>query len=82
MMHVFICPDCGGTRMVSLSRSLKCPMCCAKMANCELDYMEWIHLTGGQRKRMVALYRHADREKLCFTRPIPFYDRLEHNYYL
>ena len=40
MMYVFICPKCGRSTMVSLYRSLKCRVCQADMANCELIF--WI----------------------------------------
>lgn len=81
MMYVFICPDCGASRMVSLLRSLDCPVCAGHMANCELDYMDWIRLSKKQRDKLIHFYRQADKDKLCFLRPMPFYDRWERNYY-
>lgn len=82
MMYVFICPKCKATRMVSLLRSLNCQRCCEPMANCEMDYTEWIRLTKEQREKIIDLYHKADKDKLCFLRPMPFYDRWERNYYL
>lgn len=82
MMYVFICPKCKATRMVSLMRRLECQCCASPMANCEMDYVEWIHLTKDQREMIVEMYHNAEDDKLCFTRPLPFYDRWERNYYL
>ena len=82
MMYVFICPKCKATRMVSLLRKLDCQCCSSPMANCELDYMEWINLTPKQRQKMIDLYHNADPAKLCFLRPMPFSDRWERNYYM
>lgn len=81
MMYVFICPECSATRMVSLLRQLDCQCCGAPMANCEIDYLDWIQLTAKQRNRMISLYHRAERDKLCFLRPLPYYDRWERNYY-
>ena len=75
-------PKCKATRMVSLLRKLDCQCCSSPMANCELDYMEWINLTPKQRQKMIDLYHNADPAKLCFLRPMPFYDRWERNYYM
>ena len=64
MMYVFICPKCKATRMVSLLRKLDCQCCSSPMANCELDYMEWINLTPKQRQKMIDLYHNADPVQL------------------
>ena len=66
----------------SALEKLDCQCCSSPMANCELDYMEWINLAPKQRQKMIDLYHNADPAKLCFLRPMPFYDRWERNYYM
>lgn len=81
MMYVFICPECGRSRMVSLQRKLRCTACGTPMANCEIDFLDWIQLDGEKREKMIYFYCHTKKENLCFFRPMPFYDRWERNYF-
>lgn len=81
MMYVFICPSCGRTRMVSLQRKLHCSNCKRAMANCEIDFMDWIELEQEKRDKIIFFYQNIKESELCFFRPMPFYDRWERNYY-
>lgn len=81
MMYVFICPKCARTRMVSLQRKLICADCGTPMANCEIEFSDWIRMDEYRRRKLVYFYCHTKQENLCFFRPMPFYDRTERNYY-
>jgi len=67
--------------MVSLQRKLTCSSCEAPMANCELDFTDWIRLDQKKRDKIVYFYCNTKEEDLCFFRPMPFYDRWERNYF-
>ena len=81
MMYVFICPKCGRSTMVSLYRSLKCRVCQADMANCEIDFLDWVELEPEQRQKLIGIYQKANPSDLCFYRPMPYYDHKERNYW-
>lgn len=81
MMYVFICPKCGHTRMVSLLRELTCTRCNAAMANCEIDFLDWVDLGLKEREKLIHFYQQADPKDLCFYRPMPFYDHWERGYW-
>lgn len=81
MMYVFICPKCAKTRMVSLQRQLSCSACGRSMANCEIDFTDWIRLDESQRQKMIYVYSHTEDKNLCFFRPMPVYNRWERNYF-
>lgn len=74
MMYVFICPKCGYSTMVSLYRSLECRVCGEDMANCEIDFLDWVELSMEQRKKLIRMYQKTDPKNLCFYRPMPYYD--------
>ena len=67
--------------MVSLQRQLSCSACGRSMANCEIDFTDWIRLDESQRQKMIYVYSHTEDKNLCFFRPMPVYNRWERNYF-
>ncbi|MCI6675546.1 MAG: hypothetical protein MSG78_01315 [Clostridiales bacterium] len=51
------------------------------MANCEIDFLDWVDLGLEERKKLIRFYQQADPKDLCFYRPMPFYDHWERGYW-
>ncbi len=57
MIRVFVCPECGKTRVVSKFLRAQCYQCGAEMCPCETPYVEWVELATEERERIAGNYR-------------------------
>ncbi|MCI8551189.1 MAG: DNA-directed RNA polymerase subunit M [Lachnospiraceae bacterium] len=63
MIRVFICPECGKTRMVSKLLKAECHCCGAAMCSCEIPYSEWVELDSGEREQISKRLLRSEKDK-------------------
>lgn len=53
MMHVYLCPKCKKTYMISRRKQASCYVCGGYMVYCSLDFNDWVEKTETQRKEFI-----------------------------
>lgn len=52
MIRVFVCPECGKTRVVSKFLKAECYQCGAQMQVCDVPYTVWVEMSQEERKQI------------------------------
>lgn len=63
MIRVFVCPECGKTRVVSKFLKADCYQCGTAMEICDIPYTEWVELTPEKREQAAEAYRIQKKNK-------------------
>ncbi|MCI8465202.1 MAG: DNA-directed RNA polymerase subunit M [Lachnospiraceae bacterium] len=63
MIRVFICPECGRTRMVSKLLKADCHCCGAAMNLCDIPYSRWVELDAEERKQISESWMYPEKNK-------------------
>jgi hypothetical protein len=56
MLRIYVCSQCGATRIVSNNHDSSCLSCNKPMSRAPISYEEYIHLDNKQREIFVANY--------------------------
>lgn len=63
MIRVFICPECGKTRLVSKLLRADCRRCGAAMRPCDIPYSKWVELSEEEREAVSGRLTHLKEEE-------------------
>ncbi len=63
MIRVFVCPECGRTRLVSKLLKADCHGCGAAMCLCDIPYSKWVELGAGERNEISKSFLRLETEK-------------------
>ena len=63
MIRVFVCPECGKTRVVSKFLKADCYQCGTPMEVCGIPYTEWVELRLEDREKAAETYRIHKKNK-------------------
>lgn len=56
MMRIYVCQNCGRTRIISKLLKAKCVVCDHEMVECHVPYSEWVDLSIKEREAVIIRY--------------------------
>lgn len=63
MIRIFVCPQCGKTRVVSKFLKAECYQCGAQMKPMDISYTDWVELPEKEREVLARDCRTKERDK-------------------